>query len=267
MNKKFFSVHELGKLFNLSNQTLHFYDRKDLLKPHKINNKGYRQYSYNQIYALSKICYLRKIGFTIKQIHSFIHSPNLHTNIQSMEAHSKELILQYEKILEINKTVQRKLQFIKREMEKIDLQDVKIRHFEKRLYLPLGTENNASQEELFYHFPTMAIYSSFTEQEELQLSIGAFIESKKSIPNKMLAETREIKEGEYLSFYHKGPYSKVLDRIYEIQKQYSNLKFENRVISINIIDQFVENDENNFVVYLQIPLAENNTNKVGALKM
>ena len=256
MKEKLFSVNELGRLFNLSNQTMHFYDRKNLLKPIKVNNKGYRQYSKNQIYSLSKICYLRKLGFSIKQIQSFIHSHDFKTNIKSLETHSEQLIKQYEKILEINRTVQRKLQFIRNEMVKINLKEVSIQHVQKRFYLPLGTENNASQEELFYLYPTMALYSFVIEKAEVQLSIGAFIESPKTIPKKMKDEILEIKEGDFLSFYHKGPYSTVIEKINEIKKQYSHLKLENRVVSLNIIDQFVENDDNNFVVYIQIPLSE-----------
>lgn len=41
----FFYASDLAQLYNISKQTLIFYDKKDLFKPDYVDSNGYRMYS------------------------------------------------------------------------------------------------------------------------------------------------------------------------------------------------------------------------------
>lgn len=53
INKRnFFYASDLAQLYNISKQTLIFYDKKDLFKPDYVDSNGYRMYSLKQFFIL-----------------------------------------------------------------------------------------------------------------------------------------------------------------------------------------------------------------------
>jgi len=61
-------VKDLSKLTGISVQTLHHYDRIDLLKPSARLSNGYRIYSENDLVQLQQIIALKFFGFELSQI-------------------------------------------------------------------------------------------------------------------------------------------------------------------------------------------------------
>ena len=66
----YFTAGELANLFNISKQTLLYYDKIDLLKPGCICEKGYRHYSIQQYLDLEIIVNLRSFNISIPAIKS-----------------------------------------------------------------------------------------------------------------------------------------------------------------------------------------------------
>lgn len=62
------TISELAKLAGTTRRTLIFYDQKELFKPVKINTNGYRYYDYNQLYNLTFILSLRRLGLSVDDI-------------------------------------------------------------------------------------------------------------------------------------------------------------------------------------------------------
>ena len=61
-------VKDLSKLTGVSVQTLHHYDRIDLLKPSLRHANGYRVYSEKDLLKLQQIIALKFFGFELAQI-------------------------------------------------------------------------------------------------------------------------------------------------------------------------------------------------------
>jgi DNA-binding transcriptional MerR regulator len=69
MTKKYYSIGEVSKLYNITTQTLRFYDKINLFKPEYINPKNsYRYYSQSQFEKLTMINYLRSLEMPIEDI-------------------------------------------------------------------------------------------------------------------------------------------------------------------------------------------------------
>ncbi|MBQ3421288.1 MAG: MerR family transcriptional regulator, partial [Romboutsia sp.] len=67
--KKYFSIGEMSKLYNISIETLRHYDRIGILKPEYINEKtGYRYYSTKNFIALDLIKNFKAIGLSLEEI-------------------------------------------------------------------------------------------------------------------------------------------------------------------------------------------------------
>ena len=67
--KAYLTVGEMGRMFGLNVQTLHYYDKIGLFRPAYVDpNNGYRYYSTNQIDYLDTILVMKKMGFSLQEI-------------------------------------------------------------------------------------------------------------------------------------------------------------------------------------------------------
>ena len=61
-------IKEVEKQLDISRSNIRFYEKQGLISPERRNN-NYRDYSEQDILALKKIIILRKMGFTVEEIH------------------------------------------------------------------------------------------------------------------------------------------------------------------------------------------------------
>lgn len=64
---------EFAKLSRSTKRTVHWYTKEGLIRPVKINSKGYRFYSTEQIIDFQVIMLLRKLNFSLPEIKKFLH--------------------------------------------------------------------------------------------------------------------------------------------------------------------------------------------------
>ncbi|MDL2293166.1 helix-turn-helix domain-containing protein [Ruminococcaceae bacterium OttesenSCG-928-D13] len=73
--KEYYSIGETAKLFDLSVQTLRFYEKMDLIAPDYVNpDTHYRYYSPRQFHYIDRIQYLKKLGLSLKEIRDILKS-------------------------------------------------------------------------------------------------------------------------------------------------------------------------------------------------
>lgn len=70
-----YTIGETAKLFNISVQTLRFYDKMGLIQPKFVNPKtGYRYYAPDQFHYIDRVHYLKELGLSLKDIKDIIQS-------------------------------------------------------------------------------------------------------------------------------------------------------------------------------------------------
>jgi len=89
--EQFLKISEMARLHSISRQTLIFYDKENLLKPHHIDEHGFRIYSSLQIPRLREICLLKSLGVPLEEIKAHIENRNV-TNTLDLLNHQKKLI-------------------------------------------------------------------------------------------------------------------------------------------------------------------------------
>ncbi len=66
-------IGELAKIYNISTQTLRYYDSEGLLCPEEVDRfSGYRYYSSRQVETLDRILKLKSLGFELSEIKEFL---------------------------------------------------------------------------------------------------------------------------------------------------------------------------------------------------
>lgn len=91
------TVKEISRLTGVSVRTLHYYDERDLLKPTKVTEAGYRLYDDTALERLHSILLFRELQFPLKEIKAILDSPNfdiktaLNEQIKLLELQKKRL--------------------------------------------------------------------------------------------------------------------------------------------------------------------------------
>lgn len=65
-------IGELAKRAKVSQDTLRFYEKHGLIKPHSRNQAGYRLYSSDDIQRIGFILSAKKVGFTLNEIQELL---------------------------------------------------------------------------------------------------------------------------------------------------------------------------------------------------
>lgn len=248
----YFSVNEIAELFNINRQTLHYYDRIGLFKPeYREPHNSYRKYSYSQIAQLAFIMYLRTIGCSIENIKTILNYGDMNLTMLQLKQQSDMLKERYNEILKIDKVIQRKLTFVQEHITKTD--QIQIRKHPRRAYVRIGKENDLYENEIFYYFPTVVFYNYNERDSKYDKIFGACLDPE-ALKQDYGDRAEYIDENSYLCLYHKGPYESISLTLTRIYQEYKHLSLSRDFICINIVDQFLEKEPQNFITEIQIPV-------------
>lgn len=90
------NINELERLTGITRQNIRFYEKKKLLHPQRNPDNNYREYSEEDVTTLKTIKLLRKLDFSLEDIHSILSEEiSLHT---LLEKHLGELQAQQQKL-------------------------------------------------------------------------------------------------------------------------------------------------------------------------
>ncbi|MDD3213998.1 MAG: MerR family transcriptional regulator [Eubacteriales bacterium] len=252
--KEYLTVGELARTFGLDVQTLHFYDSIGLFQPARRDPKtNYRKYRFDQIYQLASIRYLRKMGYTLDDVQKYLDTRSSEDTLNLLNKRSEELQREWAQLIRINNAIRRKIEFVNQRRKDIQLDSIEICRFPERRYIPIGTEEILYLEDPFYFYPTIAFYEGDLKY------FGAYLYMPPGRTDLQAGEIGAegasiIEAGPYLVGYHQGPYETIKQRIAAIRASHPELRLGVRVISFNIIDQFLENNSNNYITEIQIPI-------------
>ena len=240
---EYLKVHEIAELFGLNVQTLHYYDKAGILKPNfRDPNNGYRKYKFDQIYQLASIRYMRKLGYSIEAVKDFQNSRNAQETLVRLRERSEAIRKQWEELMKIDEAIMRKIQFIENALPDVRVDEIEILERPERQYIPIGVEEQLYMDESFYFYPTLVLYGGD------QKLFGALVTAESS------ANTSVLPAGRYIVGYHQGPYEdiqKSFDRIRAYGKGY---ELDDQMLAINIIDQFIEKDSQNYITRIEVKI-------------
>ena len=255
VEKEYYSIGEFSDLFGINIQTLYYYDQIGILKPNARNpHNGRRQYYFDQIYKLASIRFMRKLDYSIDQIKEFSEITDYKESLEQLRMHSHNMREQWKKLLLIDNIIQQKIHFIEHHMQELDVGSITIQDFSDRRYFALGSESGEAGlyiHDSFYYYPTLVLYRDGKKFFGAYLDEG-FDEIEGLAPAENSNEIRTIPSGKYVCAYHKGPYTTIEDTVMRIKNRYPHLHLSDEWITINIIDQFVDNNRDNYITGVQI---------------
>lgn len=90
------TIHEAEEKTGLSRSHIRFYEKEGILKPHRSEANGYRNYTDEDVERICKTAYLRTLGFTMEQIRQLIggelsFDEALRSQVQTLQNQAAEL--------------------------------------------------------------------------------------------------------------------------------------------------------------------------------
>ena len=150
-------------------------------------------------------------------------------------------------MMRIDHAILRKIQFIEDSKAGIDYENIQVVKYPERKYIPIGAEEELYAGESFYFYPTIVFYGENSKE------FGALLTD--AVPEEN-AEIRTIPAGTYVVGYHKGAYEQIQDSFKRIKEWGRNLNLEDTILALNIIDQFVEQENDNYSTRIEIRIAD-----------
>ncbi len=258
--KEYLTIGEMAEIFRMDVQLLRHYDAKGLLVPSRRNAaNGRRFYYFDQVYPLATIRYLRKLGYSLDKINKFLYADDVNKNVDALAEQTVILRQRCEELMDTINIIQKKLDFIEAESQFTKKNSFRIKTYPQRQFIHIGDEINLFTHELFYFYPTVGFYQGerkwfgaylFDEFAEEASRLALYQEAEKALIPAV------IPGGRYLCGYHYGPYHTIQESIEKLYAAGQEYMLEECVVTLNIIDQFVEGHPANYITALEVLIKE-----------
>ena len=241
-------IGELAKMFDINVQLLRHYDKEGLLVPGIRNPENkWRTYKYDQIYPLAMIRLLRQLDCSLDDIGDFMHRRSPDLTEKYLRRRTKTIRAKYEKLLKMEAVMNDRFAMVNREMKYAASDQIFEYSEEEIYYIEIGGIEDIFVNELFYLYPTLVFYTG----DDVRFAVWIPAEETASF-DKYSDRLRCLPIDEYLVGFHKGPHEKLPETFERIREAAPGILDEgcrigDTMICIDIIDQFIEADRNNFV--------------------
>ena len=241
-------IGELAKMFDINVQLLRHYDKEGLLVPEIRNpDNNWRSYNYDQIYSLAMIRYLRLLDCSLDDIGEFMPERDPDSTEKYLRRRMKVAKAKYEKLLRMETVMNDRFALVNREMKYAASDQMFIYSEEEMYYIEIGGIEENFIEDLLYLYPTLVFYVG------LDREFAAWVPADETSKfEKYSDRMHRIPADDYLVGFHRGPYED-LPETFEKMRQYAEgllepgCRLDDTVICVDIVNQFIEADAENFV--------------------
>lgn len=248
-------IGELARMFDINVQLLRHYDKEGLLVPEYRNpDNNWRSYKYDQIYPLGMIRFLRQLDCSLDEIGSFMPERSADTTEKYLRRRMKAIRANYEKLLKMESVMNDRFAMVNREMKYAAFDQVFVCSEEDIYYIEIGGIEEIFVNELFYLYPTIVFYTGDVT------TFAVMIPGEETADfDKYSDRIRVLDPDEYLVGYHKGPHVKLKETFRRMRESAEGIlddgcSLSDTEICIDIIDQFIEADKDNYVTKVMIKI-------------
>lgn len=265
-----FSVGEIAEFYQISRQTVLFYDKQGVFKPKMVDEKNhYRYYTPDQLEELDTILMLKNLGFSLKEIRVFMANRGTREAVDLLKLQKERLEQKIAELTLSHKRVEKKAEILS---EFLEHGRAGINFCEKQEeYLitePVESPYQLLQADIAIkrlmlksaENARMYTYLTGTIIAEKDLKAGRFLNASHMffpLTGKTAKKDCIIKPaGVYARAYHTGTYE-AIGRTYK--KIVEFIETNNRKIGGNsyeycILDNLTSDNPNEYVTEIQIPV-------------
>ncbi len=248
-------IGELAEMFGVNVQLLRHYDKEGLLVPEIRNpNNKWRSYNYDQIYPLGMIRLLRHLDCSLDDIGEFLPQRHPDSTREYLTKRMEIMRSKYEKLLKTESVLLDRFDMVDREMKYAVCDQPFVSSEQDICYIEIGGIEEIFVDEMFYLYPTLVFYRG--EEKSFAVRIPA---DEKAAFEKYSSRMHTVELGNFLMAYHQGPYEKIYETFDSLRAAAEGLldegcSLEDTEICMDLVDRFIESDNNNFVTKVMIKI-------------
>lgn len=114
--KQYFKIGDISKLYQISTDSIRYYEELGLLTPKRGEN-GYRLYRLTDIWRLNMIRDLRALGFPMEKIRDYLNNRSIHSTERLLCDELDAIQHQISQLLHLQENVEKRLQTIRKAEE------------------------------------------------------------------------------------------------------------------------------------------------------
>ncbi|PXV85718.1 DNA-binding transcriptional MerR regulator [Lachnotalea glycerini] len=262
----YFTSGQVSKLFNISKQTLIFYDKIGLIKPDHIDpNTLYRYYSIEQFFYLYLILALKTSGIELKNIHNYLNEHSIPTTIDLLSSQIRTLNHKIAELETAKNTLDQTLKQIEYGIRLKENNPYYFKYFEEQYLYTFPIDKTDITKDFSLTFSKLA-NKYIGDYSTMKWNYGCIVSLKPTgeFNNRELFIVLDkpdhtlplIKRpsGEYLCTFHKGKYDTISETIqklldYAEQNCFTILGY---VYEHQLINSFMTDDCNEFITEISI---------------
>lgn len=269
--KEKFLIGELANLFNITKDTLRYYDKLDILKPETDEQNKYRYYDLRSIFKLSRVLFFKNIGVSLNEIKTYMEKKNSDNLLNLLKRKNEEVDDKINQLMNLKNRITTKLMLLENyenDLNKIRIVNIKERH---GIFLDITSSQNAYEvKEAFKNSGDFLKKSSWLVEGQVYTSLskshmdqGIFNLFKyffeiDSIDDEVKKRLVVLPKCDYACLTVLGPYSDMVLHYQTLVDWIHSNGYEiiGDSIEKNIIDDDFADSESEYVSEIQIPIAK-----------
>lgn len=270
--KTFFTTGEFASLCKVTKDTLFHYEQIGLLYPEKVEENGYRYYSFDQYFVMDMIGVLKETKTSLNEIKEYMNEKSPQRYLTLLEAKKKEIEEEKRKLERIEHSILQTMTTTKKAIKAVCGQP-RIEHCEEEWYIITPVKESYWKEKSYLKKVKEHLEYCKERQIGVDFFIGSIIEKESifqkdfnityissRIFEKMEGERFYKKpEGMYAIIEHHGfydslevSYYKLMEYIKEKQYNICGMAYEN-----DLLDYLMVEEEKDYVVQIAIQVEKN----------
>lgn len=265
-----FLIGELSKIFNISTDTLRYYDKIGLLKPEYDANNRYRYYNLDKFFILSRILFLKSLDISLEDIKSYFKNQSTNRLLDLLKEEEINIDEKIQHLTNLKSKITSKIQLIEGANDQLD--KIEVKHVPKRLgaFITIKDINNQGEIKHSFknfenHFKSSSwliegqIYTSITKDDMLSSNFERFNYFVEILSDKIDADDlciKTIPANNCACIVFTGAYNN-FDYYYEkliIWIKDNNFIITGDSIEKNIVDYGFTSSEDEYISEIQIPI-------------
>ncbi|WHH58854.1 MerR family transcriptional regulator [Petroclostridium sp. X23] len=270
-----FTIGQLSTITGLSSQTLRYYDKINLFKPAFTDaGNDYRFYLPEQIPVLNAICYLKQLGFSLKNIKTYLQRDDLHLLLDLLIKQRLHITKQIEELKLSEEQLSAQIETLCSGMNFYNGFYIEIKNLPDRLtaYLSFKSNNNIDKIVLKVNDliekidrsgwrrlgPPILIHHKITKKnsaDDAWMDIRFRVKAENAVSDLL----KVIPAGQYASVYHKGPHHQFAETCNLLHKWAlkNGWSVIGQALKILSIDMTTTPNPENYITEIQLPVKKN----------
>ncbi|WP_312649356.1 MerR family transcriptional regulator [Aminipila sp.] len=264
-----FLIGELSKIFNISTDTLRYYDKINLIKPEHDESNDYRYYSIRNFFKLSRILFLKNLDISLGEIKKYMGNKNTNNLLCLLKKKEEEIDIKMNKLVNLKKKIQTKLELFEniegqldqiiikkipqRTGEFIDMNNIKSDYEIKQTL-----KRNEDYLKISSWLIEGQIYTSLSKEDMEKGIFNKFRYFIEIVPidSEFCKQLKIIPENQYVCIAFLGPY-RDMGKHYQLLIRWiedNGYQIAGDSIEKNIVDYDFSDSENEYISEIQIPI-------------